>query len=145
MKPLVEPRLRGVLVRGLRVDISIKMIYYIQFGPMYLALPSTTEFDWQIRKIRQVAISKSVDQQTKLLRWVGSQITECGSEPTWVKTHLELIVKSSVSFLTKFWWVIISSRIRPTFTDSVLTLEGVVLVDNILTGFDIDWAWLIVK
>lgn len=38
-------------------------------------------------------------------------IVEQGPKPSWVTTHLEPIIKASLSFPTKFWWLIVRSRI----------------------------------
>lgn len=105
-KALNQPRLREVLVRGRRVDISKETICHRQFGPTYRAPECTTEFDRWIRQIRQAIIYKNVDQRMKLLRWVTSQIAEPGPELIWVTTHSEPIMKSSLSFPAKFWWAI---------------------------------------
>lgn len=44
-KTLNQPKLREVLVRGRRIDISEKMIHRMSFGPTYRAPETTVEFD----------------------------------------------------------------------------------------------------
>lgn len=44
-KPLDQPQLLEVLVRGRWVNISEETIHHVQFGPTYRAPKSTAEFD----------------------------------------------------------------------------------------------------
>lgn len=85
-------------------------------------------------------IEKNINIRTELLKWVVCQIVEGDAELTWVTNHVELIVKSHLSFSSIFWWAIIQSRIRPTFIDNVITMERVVLLASILASYEIDWA-----
>lgn len=69
---------------------------------------------------------------------VAGYIAEQGLEPTLVTTHLELIAKASLSFPTKFWWMIIHSYIQLILVDNALMPEHAVLVAIILFGYDVE-------
>lgn len=76
---------------------------------------------------------------------MAGYITERGSKPAWVATHLDPIAKASFSFIAKFWWAIFCSHIQSTLADNTLMLEYAVLVTSILASYDNDWAYLIAK
>lgn len=56
-----------------------------------------------------------------------------------------MIVKAFLTFIGKFWWVVIHSWIRSTQADNTLMLDHIILVTSIIVGYDIDLDHLIVE
>lgn len=77
------------------------------------------------------------------MRWVAYHIAEQGLDPKWISMSVEPIVKASLSFAGKFWWVVMRSQIQPTLANNALISICAVLVVSILDGYEIYWAHLI--
>lgn len=118
-KPLTQPRLTETHVRGRLVDISEQMIRRMLFYPQYHAPSSIAEFENMLGQAKNSLVMKDLVQQTSLLRWVVDQIVELGLEPARVTTYTKPIVKASLNFPTKFWWVIVRSY-RLTLANNTL-------------------------
>lgn len=114
-------------------------------GPKYRAPRSIVEFDHKLGLARNSLVIKNPVQWTSVLRWVEGHIVEQDSQPAWVTTHTEPIVKASINFPAKVWWAIVRSHIRLTLVDHILMLESAVLVANVFASYDIDWARLVAE
>lgn len=79
------------------------------------------------------------------MRWVTDNIDEPGQDLEWVFASSVPMLEASLSFTSKFWWVMVRSRIQPMHADNTLTLDCMILVASILVGYNINWARLIAK
>ena len=70
--------------------------------------------------------------------WLAQYITENGEDADWVIEPLGLIEKVTLTFVAKFFWLLVSNIVSPTKADNVLTWDMEVLVEALVAGFDID-------
>lgn len=141
-KPLAQPKLTNMRVRGQQVDILETSIRRMLFGPAFSTPRSTPEFDYRVGQMRDLLVMRDTVRRASLMSWVAG--AEQGPKVVWVTTYLEPIVKALHSFPAKFWWAV-QSRIRPTLVDNTLMMEHAVLVASILASYNIDCARLKVE
>lgn len=145
MKPLAKPRLTHTKGRGQQVDISETTIHRMLFGPKFPTPRSISEFEQKLRQTKDLTLMRDADCIASLMRWVAGWIIVKGSKPAWEATLSVPIFKASLSYPTKFLWVVVKSRIRSMLVDNSSMLEHPMLVSSILVGYEIDSAHLIVE
>lgn len=69
-KPLTQPRLIDIWLRGRWVDISEETIYHMLFDLEYYAPISIVEFDYRVGQTHNLLIMKDLEHQATLIRWV---------------------------------------------------------------------------
>lgn len=79
------------------------------------------------------------------MRQVVAKIAEQVSDSTKIAILANSIMKASLNFPTKLWWVVLRSWIQPTLAINTFTLDHVNIVANILAGQEIYWANLIAE
>ena len=53
------------------------------------------------------------------------------------------IKKANLTFTAKFLWLIVRHCLSPTATDNIVTWDQAVLMAAMISGFDVDFAWLL--
>lgn len=74
---------------------------------------------------------RDIVQKAILMRWIAEHIVNLGQDPDWVFSSTA-IIKASLIFIDKFWWIIVSSRIRVTQEDNILMQDHTVWVPSLL-------------
>lgn len=73
-----------------------------------------------------------------MARWIASYISPSSDATPWIEGH-GVIKKHLSTFNAKFRWVLIRYRLFPSFSDNMLTQEGVALVSSLITEYAIDF------
>ena len=53
------------------------------------------------------------------------------------------IKKASMTFTAKFLWRIVRHCLSPTAADNIVTWDRAVLMAAMITGFEVDFTWLL--
>ena len=53
------------------------------------------------------------------------------------------IKKANLTFMAKFLWLIIRHCLSPTDADNIVTWDREVLMEAMIAGFEVDFAWLL--
>ena len=66
-----------------------------------------------------------------------------GEGAYWVTKLKGDIKKANLTFTMKFLWLIFLHCHSPTTADNIVTWDRAVLMAEIITGFEVDFAWLL--
>ena len=53
------------------------------------------------------------------------------------------IKKANLTFTVKFLWLIVRHCLSPTTADNIVTWDRVVLMEAMIVGFEVNFAWLL--
>lgn len=76
---------------------------------------------------------------------VGSTTTIDGERSDWVLDPRGLINKDNLTFVAKFFWLLIRHRLSPTNIDTVLTWDRAVLVATMVVKLEVDYAQVLIS
>ncbi|KAG5625171.1 hypothetical protein H5410_010389, partial [Solanum commersonii] len=134
-KPLAQDPLTSTLVRGCPVDISPATIRRFLYGPTtgHSWSINTAEFDyrWDIR---------NSEQRKAVIHWLAKYIAADGERAEWVVAPCLGIRKATLTFVAKFFWLLVHNRVSPTEADNQVTWDRAVMVAALVAGVEIDFA-----
>ena len=105
--------------------------------------PLTAEFDyrWKLIKDGQFHCEPEVKDTTK---WCISQCLFVNGKAAYLVWELKgSIKKDNLTFTTKFLWLLVRHCLSPTVADNIVTYDRAVLMDAMIAGFEVDFAWLL--
>ena len=105
--------------------------------------PLTADFDyqWQIVKDSQFLREPSLRETTK--RWMTLHLSVDGEGADWVTEPKGAIKKANLIFTAKYLWLIVRHCLSPTVADNIVTWDRAVLMAAMISGFEVDLAWLL--
>ena len=53
------------------------------------------------------------------------------------------IKKANLTFVAKFLWLLVRHCLSPTAADNIVTWDRAVLMTAMITGFEVDFSWLL--
>ncbi|KAG5580536.1 hypothetical protein H5410_051163 [Solanum commersonii] len=121
-KPLAQDPLTSTLVRGCPVDISPATIRRFLYGPTagHSWSLNTAEFDY---------------------RW--DIVRSDGEHAEWVVASRLGIRKATLTFVAKFFWLLVRNRVSPTKADNQVTWDRAVMVAALVAGVEIDFSCML--
>ena len=66
-----------------------------------------------------------------------------GEGADWVTEPKGVIKMANLTFTAKFLWLIVRHCLSPTATDNIVTWNQVVVMAAMISGFEVDFAWLL--
>lgn len=73
-----------------------------------------------------------------ILTWIAEWITLQGTEATWITDPEILIAKASLTYVSKFWWLVVHSRLRPIGNDNMLQPSQAYLVACLVAKYGLN-------
>lgn len=89
-------------------------------------------------------MSRNVKSCQHLPSYIASTYFDRDGEPSWLKYRKEGMAKSSLSFASKFWWVVVWLQLMPIQRDSNQDELRVVVVYSMIEGFKINFGQIII-
>ncbi|KAG5595790.1 hypothetical protein H5410_037022 [Solanum commersonii] len=141
-KPLAQDPLTSTLVRGCPVDISPATIRRFLYGPTagHSWSLNTAKFDYRWDIVRSGAFQRNSEQQEVVIHWLDKYITADGDRAEWVAAPRLGIRKATLTFMAKFFWLLVRNRVSPTKADNQVTWDRAVMVAALVAGVKIDFA-----
>ncbi|KAG5575423.1 hypothetical protein H5410_055557, partial [Solanum commersonii] len=141
-KPLAQDPLTSTLVRGCPVDISPATIRRFLYGPTagHSWSLNTAEFDYRWDIVRSGAFQRNSEQREAVIHWLAKYIlcrrwrSENGFRPRLG------IRKATLTFVAKFFWLLVRNRVSPTKADNQVTWDRAVMVAALVARVEIDFA-----
>ena len=66
-----------------------------------------------------------------------------GEDADWVTEPKGSIKKDNLTFTSKFLWLIVRHYLSPTAADNIVTWDRAVLIEAMIAGFEVDFAWIL--
>uniref|UniRef100_M1DJL9 Integrase core domain containing protein n=1 Tax=Solanum tuberosum TaxID=4113 RepID=M1DJL9_SOLTU len=144
-KPLAQDPLTSTMVRGCPVDISPATIRRFLYGPTtgHSWSLNTSEFDYRWDIVRSGAFQRNAEQREAVLLWLARYIAADGEHAEWVAAPRLGILKATLTFVTKFFWLLVCNRVSPTKADNQVTWDRAVMVAALVEGVKIDFACML--
>ncbi|KAG5619614.1 hypothetical protein H5410_004832 [Solanum commersonii] len=122
-KPLAQDPLTSTLVRGCPVDISPAMIRRFLYGPTagHSWSLNIAEFDYRWDIVRSGAFQRNSEQREAVILWLARYIATDGERAEWVTAPRLGIRKATLTFVAKFFWLLVRNRVSPTKADNQVT------------------------
>ncbi|KAG5579575.1 hypothetical protein H5410_050202 [Solanum commersonii] len=141
-KPLAQDPLTSTLVRGCPVDISPATIRRFLYGPTagHSWSLNTAEFDYRWDIVRSGAFQRNSEQREAVIHWLAKYIAADGERAEWVAAPRLGIRKATLTFVAKFFWLLVRNRVSPTKVDNQVTWDRAVMVAALVAGVEIDFA-----
>jgi len=141
-KPLAQDPLTSTMVRGCPVDISHATISRFLYGPTtgHSWSLNTSEFDYRWDSVRSGAFQRNTEQREAIILWLARYIAADGERAEWVATPRLGIRKATLTFVAKFFWLLVRNRVSPTKADNYVTWDRAVMVAALVAGVEIDFA-----
>ncbi|KAG5619638.1 hypothetical protein H5410_004856 [Solanum commersonii] len=141
-KPLAQDPLTSTLVRGCPVDISPATIRRFLYGPTagHSWSLNTAEFDYRWDIVRSGAFKRNSEQREAVILWLAKYIAADGERAEWVAAPRLGIRKATLTFVAKFFWLLVRNRVSPTKADNQVTWDRAVMVAALVAGVEIDFA-----
>ncbi|KAG5632509.1 hypothetical protein H5410_004226 [Solanum commersonii] len=141
-KPLAQDPLTSTLVRGCPVDISPATIRRFLYGPTagHSWSLNTAEFDYRWDIVRSGAFQRNSEQREAVILWLARYIAADGERAEWVAAPRLGIRKATLTFVAKFFWLLVRNRVSPTKADNQVTWDRAVMVAALVAGVEIDFA-----
>ncbi|KAG5579544.1 hypothetical protein H5410_050171 [Solanum commersonii] len=141
-KPLAQDPLTSTLVRGCPVDIFPATIRRFLYGPTagHSWSLNTTEFDYRWDIVRSGAFQRNSEQREAVIHWLAKYIAADGKRAEWVAAPRLGIRKATLTFVAKFFWLLVRNRVSPTKADNQVTWDRAVMVAALVAGVEIDFA-----
>ncbi|KAG5620829.1 hypothetical protein H5410_006047 [Solanum commersonii] len=141
-KPLAQDPLTSTLVRGCPVDISPATIRWFLYGPTagHSWSLNTAEFDYRWDIVRSGAFQRNSEQREAVIHWLAKYIVADGERAEWVAAPRLGIRKATLTFVAKFFWLLVRNRVSPTKADNQVTWDRAVIVAALVAGVEIDFA-----
>ena len=76
-------------------------------------------------------------------RWKALHFSVDGEGTDWIIEPKRAIKKSNLTFTAKFLWLIICHYLSPMAADNIVIWDRAVLVEAMIAGFEVDFAWLL--
>ncbi|KAG5611136.1 hypothetical protein H5410_022417 [Solanum commersonii] len=133
-KPLAQDPLTSTLVRGCLVDISPATIRQFLYGPTasHSWSLNTAEFDYIWDIVRSDAFQRNSEQREAVIHWLTKFIAADGEHAEWVAAPRLGIRKATLTFMAKFFWLLVRNRVSPTKADNQVTWDRAVMVATLL-------------
>lgn len=122
-------------MRGVLIDISETTIHCFLFSPEYQAPRTIAEYDYRLGQTKDWALMRDVTPKATLIRWIVDHIAGNARNLTgfYISGNSEGITQLHQKFL-----VGCTSFEDPVdLRDNTLTPNHVVLVPNIIVGYDL--------
>ncbi|KAG5598756.1 hypothetical protein H5410_030126 [Solanum commersonii] len=141
-KPLAQDPLTSTLVRGCPVDISPATIQRFLYGPTagHSWSLNTAELDYRWDIVRSGAFQRNSaarGRDTWLAKYITAQMA--ASLNGFFAPRLG-IRKATLTFVAKFFWLLVRNRVSPTKVDNQVTWDRAVMVAALVAGVEIDFA-----
>lgn len=78
-----------------------------------------------------------------LMQWIEEWVIVQGVDAPWVTNPRVPIAKSSLNFVTKFWWSVVRVRLHPTGNDKMVQLSNTSLIARLMSKYGINVGWII--
>ena len=66
-----------------------------------------------------------------------------GEGAEWVTEPNGAIKKANLTFIAMFLWLLVRHCLSPTAADNIVTWDRAVLIEAMIAGFEVDFAWLL--
>ncbi|KAG5599411.1 hypothetical protein H5410_030781 [Solanum commersonii] len=134
-KPLAQDPLTSTLVRGCPVDISPATIRRFLYGPTagHSWSLNIAEFDYRWDIVRSGAFQRNSEQREAVIQWLAKYIAADGERAEWVAAPRLGIRKATLTFVAKFFWLLVRNRVSPTKADNQVTWDRAVMVAALWT------------
>uniref|UniRef100_M1DWG7 Integrase core domain containing protein n=1 Tax=Solanum tuberosum TaxID=4113 RepID=M1DWG7_SOLTU len=87
---------------------------------------------------------RSAEKREILLHWLSSQIATDEERAEWVTTPGVSIKKATLTFVAKFFWLLVGNQISSTKAYNALTCDRAVMVAALVAGFEINFACMLI-
>uniref|UniRef100_M1DXE6 Integrase core domain containing protein n=1 Tax=Solanum tuberosum TaxID=4113 RepID=M1DXE6_SOLTU len=144
VKPAAQTPLTATLVHGFSIDISKTTIHRFLYGPGNTLPINTANFNYRRDIIRSGAFQRNADWRESLLRWLAHYLATDEERIEWVRTPSVGIKKATLTFVAKFFWLLVRNRVFPTQADNVLTWDRSVMVATLVVGLEVDFAHMLI-
>uniref|UniRef100_M1DA61 Integrase core domain containing protein n=1 Tax=Solanum tuberosum TaxID=4113 RepID=M1DA61_SOLTU len=94
--------------------------------------------------IQSREFQRNADHRESLLRWLARHIVVDGERVEWVQTSSLGIKKAMLSFVAKFFWLLVRNCVSITQADNVVTWDRVVIVAAMVAGLEIDLTRILI-
>jgi len=101
---------------------------------------NTSEFDYRWDCVRSGAFQRNAEQREAIILWLARYIAADGERAEWVATPRLGIRKATLTFVAKFFWLLVRNRVSPTKADNYVTWDRAVMVAALVAGVEIDFA-----
>ncbi|KAG5611704.1 hypothetical protein H5410_022985 [Solanum commersonii] len=143
--PMDQDPLTSIVVRGCLVDIShatiSRFLYCLTTGHS-LSL-NTTEFEYRCDIVQNGAFQRNAEQREAIILWLAKYIAADGEHAEWIAVPRLGILKATLNFVAKFFWLLVRNRVSPTKADNQLIWERVIMVPTLVAGVEIDFACML--
>ncbi|KAG5594814.1 hypothetical protein H5410_036046 [Solanum commersonii] len=141
-KPLTQAPLTSTLVRGCPMDISPATIRRFLYGPIagHSWSLNTAEFDYRWDIMRSGAFQRNAEQREAVILWLARYTDADGERAEWVAAPRLGIRKATLTFVAKFFWLLVRNRVSPTKADNQVTWDRAVMVAALVARVEIDFA-----
>ncbi|KAG5614513.1 hypothetical protein H5410_014337, partial [Solanum commersonii] len=135
-QPLAQDPLTSTLVRGCPVDIFPATIRRFLYGPTQSLTTDGT--------LCGVVPSKGIlSGGEAVIHWLAKYIVANGERVEWVAAPHLGIRKATLTFVAKFFWLLVCNRVSPTKADNQVTWNKAVMVAALVAGVEIDFAHML--
>uniref|UniRef100_M1DZJ6 Integrase core domain containing protein n=1 Tax=Solanum tuberosum TaxID=4113 RepID=M1DZJ6_SOLTU len=138
------PPLQTTLVRNFPVDISKTTIRRFIYGSAHTMPINIAEYDYRMGIVQSGAFQRNVEQRETLLRWIAQHIAEEGKGIKWVRSMTLPIIKASLIFAAKFFWLVVRTRLSRTQADNVVTWDRAVMIATLMEGLEINFSRILI-
>ncbi|KAG5596525.1 hypothetical protein H5410_037757, partial [Solanum commersonii] len=101
---------------------------------------NTAEFDYRWDIVRSDAFQRNSEQREAVIHWLAKYIAADGERAEWVAAPRLGIRKATLTFMAKFFWLLVRNRVSPTKADNQVTWDRAVMVAALVAGVEIDFA-----
>ncbi|KAG5580634.1 hypothetical protein H5410_051261 [Solanum commersonii] len=100
----------------------------------------TAEFDYRWDIVRSGAFERNSEQREAVILWLARYIAADGEHAEWVAAPRLGIRKATLTFVAKFFWLLVCNRVSLTKADNQVTWDRAVIVAALVAGVEIDFA-----
>ncbi|KAG5572191.1 hypothetical protein H5410_061957 [Solanum commersonii] len=101
---------------------------------------NTAEFDYIWDSVRSGAFERNSEQREAVILWLARYIAADGERAEWVAAPRLGIRKATLTFVAKFFWLLVRNKVSPTKADNQVTWDRAVMVTALVAGVEIDFA-----
>uniref|UniRef100_M1DXL9 Putative plant transposon protein domain-containing protein n=1 Tax=Solanum tuberosum TaxID=4113 RepID=M1DXL9_SOLTU len=100
--------------------------------------------NYRMNIVRSGAFQSNAKQRKSIFLWLARHLATDEKRIEWVSTPSLSIKKATLSFVAKFFWLLVWNRVSPTQVDNVLTWDPVVMVVALVSRMEVNFARMLI-
>ena len=134
-----------VRVCSKRVGIFLTAIYRFLYGADVDAtwIPLITVFDYQWKLIKDGRFQREHELGKFIRLFIAQSLSVNGEAVDWVLEPKESIKKANLTFIAKYFWLLVRLFVFSTSSYNIVNWDIAVLMAAMIAGFEVDFAWLL--